>query len=479
MKNKISLLILFCLLFSLITTPVHAQVSDDYPVYIVQSGDTLGQIAVLFNVTPTELVQLNGINDPNNIYPGLTLKIPGYPGIHGVLKPIVMGLGESWQNVLVKYQADKNSLIQINNLINISLLNAGKNLIVPVSTDFKEYEPKAMIDDDSSILEKAVILNSTPESLLIQNRKSSDLFFFTRDLVFDNNSDQETINPFSDSIVSLDINPLPLIQGDTIVVHVKTKQPMTLEGQLNGHKLNFYSSDNIDYYALQGINAMADVGLTDFSISGSQDSKQVFSFQQNVMLNSGNFATDPNLTVDPSMIDPAVTEPELQKVEAITAPFSPIKYWEGTFIGPDSDYQQGMDTPYVRDITSPFGNRRTYNNDPTVTFHTGVDFGGGINLPIVAPAAGKVVFAGPLDVRGNATFIDHGLGVYSAYFHQSEIDVKVGDMVQKGQKIGVVGNTGRVDRADEYVGAGAHLHWEIWVNGIQVNPLDWLNSEYP
>ena len=72
----------------------------------------------------------------------------------------------------------------------------------------------------------------------------------------------------------------------------------------------------------------------------------------------------------------------------------------------------------------------------------------------------------PSTVRGNATFIDHGWGVYSAYYHQKEINVGVGQQVQAGQLIGQIGATGRV--------TGPHLHWEIWVNGIQVNPLDWL-----
>jgi murein DD-endopeptidase MepM/ murein hydrolase activator NlpD len=104
-------------------------------------------------------------------------------------------------------------------------------------------------------------------------------------------------------------------------------------------------------------------------------------------------------------------------------------------------------------------------------FHTGLDFGGGDGLPITAPAAGQVVFAGPLTVRGNATIIDHGWGVYSGFWHQSAIQVQVGQMVEQNEVIGLVGGTGRV--------TGAHLHWELWVNGIQVDPLDWLIDTYP
>ena len=85
---------------------------------------------------------------------------------------------------------------------------------------------------------------------------------------------------------------------------------------------------------------------------------------------------------------------------------------------------------------------------------------GGEGLQISAPAPGRGGFAAPLTVRGNATIIDHGWGVYSGFWHQSQILVNVGDMVEQGQQIGVVGGTGRV--------TGAHLHWDLWVNGVQV-----------
>jgi murein DD-endopeptidase MepM/ murein hydrolase activator NlpD len=76
-----------------------------------------------------------------------------------------------------------------------------------------------------------------------------------------------------------------------------------------------------------------------------------------------------------------------------------------------------------------------------------------------------------MTVRGNATIIDHGWGVYTAYLHQSEIIVQAGTAVEAGQVIGKVGGTGRV--------TGPHLHWEVWAGGVQVDPLDWLQSIFP
>jgi murein DD-endopeptidase MepM/ murein hydrolase activator NlpD len=166
--------------------------------------------------------------------------------------------------------------------------------------------------------------------------------------------------------------------------------------------------------------------------------------------------------VDPATIDPANTKPEDDLIKQTTAPATPTKYWDGIFHLP-------VDEPYC--IKSWFGNRRSYNGGPYNFFHTGLDYGVCVDLNVLAPAPGIVVFSGPLTVRGNATIIDHGWGVYSGLWHQEKSLVNVGDRVETGQVIGVIGGTGRV--------TGPHLHWEVWVNGIQVEPQDWLDRAYP
>ena len=157
--------------------------------------------------------------------------------------------------------------------------------------------------------------------------------------------------------------------------------------------------------------------------------------------------------------------PEEEEVRSVVEAATPNRYWNGIFQSP-AIYQE---------YTSFFGRRRNYivQNSATAIqgFHTGLDFAGGEGLPISSPAPGVVVFIDQLTVRGNATIIDHGWGVYSGYWHQSDVNVQVGDMVEAGQVIGMVGGTGRV--------TGAHLHWELWVNGVQVDPLDWLQQDYP
>jgi murein DD-endopeptidase MepM/ murein hydrolase activator NlpD len=195
----------------------------------------------------------------------------------------------------------------------------------------------------------------------------------------------------------------------------------------------------------------------------------VQSYEQLIVIKSGDYPEDPLLYVDPATIEPTSTEAEQQELVALVAEATSERLWTGDFASPASLYAEST---Y---FTSRYGNRRMYIGQGTELkvpgFHTGLDFGGGVGLPITAPAAGRVIFASPWTVRGNATIIDHGWGVYSGFWHQSKFNVAVGDLVEQGQIIGEVGGTGRV--------TGAHLHWELWVNGVQVDPMDWLIQAYP
>src|SRR5207249_2140523 len=86
----------------------------------------------------------------------------------------------------------------------------------------------------------------------------------------------------------------------------------------------------------------------------------------------------------------------------------------------------------------------------------------------IATNAGSVIFTGPLAVRGNAVIIDHGNGVYSGYYHLSQIRVAAGQGVQGGEVIGVVGATG--------LATGPHLHWDMIVLGTHTDPLTWVGQ---
>jgi murein DD-endopeptidase MepM/ murein hydrolase activator NlpD len=261
------------------------------------------------------------------------------------------------------------------------------------------------------------------------------------------------------------VSPLPIVQGGTTVVRVQVPEGVTVSGTLVDHELHFFADTDGSQVALQGVHALLDPGPYPLRLEAALPDGSKQSFEQMVLVTSGNYPRE-DLYVESNTIDPAVTKPEEDQLYALTADATPTKYWNGVFSNPSA---------YPDCFTSRYGTRRTYygvgSNTEIQGFHSGLDFCGGEGLPITAPAAGKVIFAGPWIVRGNATIIDHGWGIYSGFWHQSEIEVQVGQVVEQGQVIGLVGGTGRV--------TGAHQHWEVWVNGVQVNPMDWLQQAYP
>lgn len=112
-------------------------------------------------------------------------------------------------------------------------------------------------------------------------------------------------------------------------------------------------------------------------------------------------------------------------------------------------------------LTSPFGLRRFYNDQPRRP-HGGIDIAGDTGTPVYAPATGLVVETGDYFFNGNCIFLEHGLGLQTFYAHLSKVHVKAGDKVEAGDLIGEVGATGRV--------TGPHLHWSVGLNGTWVNP---------
>jgi murein DD-endopeptidase MepM/ murein hydrolase activator NlpD len=121
-------------------------------------------------------------------------------------------------------------------------------------------------------------------------------------------------------------------------------------------------------------------------------------------------------------------------------------------------------------ITSAFGTARVFNGE-VKSRHLGTDFAGGIGAPVTSAGRGVVALVADMYLAGRAVYIDHGAGLVTAYFHLSRADVKRGDTVSAGQRIGAVGKSGRV--------TGPHLHWVARYGTFSVNPMSLLELERP
>jgi len=129
----------------------------------------------------------------------------------------------------------------------------------------------------------------------------------------------------------------------------------------------------------------------------------------------------------------------------------------------DKLYTENFRAPLKSKVTGVYGSRRVFNNKKD-SWHSGTDFRARRPTRIPSANRGRVVHAKHLFFNGKAVFIDHGMGVLTMYCHLSRIDVKVGDIVEKGQSIGLSGNTGR--------SSAPHLHWGVrvqnnWIDGLQ------------
>jgi murein DD-endopeptidase MepM/ murein hydrolase activator NlpD len=147
-----------------------------------------------------------------------------------------------------------------------------------------------------------------------------------------------------------------------------------------------------------------------------------------------------------------IREGEVARIAAARAIRSDSGGWRQHFIWPARGRISGV-----------FGSQRIYRGQPG-SFHAGVDIAAGAGAPVVAPADGVVVLAGPpaFTLEGNLMIIDHGMGLNSAFLHLSSQAVKLGDHVRQGQLIGTVGMTGRA--------TGPHLHWAMKWQDARIDP---------
>ena len=144
---------------------------------------------------------------------------------------------------------------------------------------------------------------------------------------------------------------------------------------------------------------------------------------------------------------------ELAQINAARGISSDSKGWRQTFIWP----AKGR-------ISGQFGSQRIYNGDPG-SYHSGVDIAAPTGTYYVAPADGVVTLAAtsPFTLEGNLLMIDHGMGLNSAFLHSSEILVKEGQQVKRGEPIGRIGSTGSA--------TGPHLHWSMKWNQARIDPI--------
>jgi len=230
---------------------------------------------------------------------------------------------------------------------------------------------------------------------------------------------------------------------------------VAVEGQWQQKKVPFVRV-NDEWISLIGVDLDVKPGEYKVDLSFKFNDGHVEKRDQAIAVQPTEYPTT-QLTVEDKYVelnpkDLARANREAKEINTIYASTLNEMLWTAPFTVPIPGETSGRN----------FGHRRVFNGEPRAP-HNGADLRAPTGTPIHSSNRGRVVLAKNLFFTGNTVIVDHGLGVILLYAHLSRIDVKVDEMVDKGQLLGLSGATGRV--------TGPHLHWGLRIQGARVDPF--------
>ena len=259
----------------------------------------------------------------------------------------------------------------------------------------------------------------------------------------------------------LESEPPTLTQGHTWLLRIRTSEPAAVEARLGDRDLPIEQGNGYGW-AVVGFGPTAATTSVPIVVIGRDFAGNQSEVSQQVQVAAGSFPSD-TVQVEPTLASLLASDIRTDEDRRLAENYQKVtqpKLWEGRFL-----------MPVTGEIITEFGSVRSYNGGPVVGHHAGADIGAGQGRNVVAPGKGRVVLVDEVRLRGKIVILDHGLGVYTTYAHLSEINVQVGQVVERGQAFAKVGSTG--------LSTGPHLHWELWVGGANVNPIEWTERDVP
>lgn len=246
-----------------------------------------------------------------------------------------------------------------------------------------------------------------------------------------------------------------LMQGDALLLEYPDEQDLvSAEVQWQGKNIPLIQVEK-QWSAIIGVDLETKPGEYSAIISylysdGSSDTRK-----ETLQVIPKSFPVR-RLTVEPRFVelnpdDLARVNRESRRLRTIFRTITPEIFWRDQF-----------NPPIPERAGNNFGQRRVFNDQPRSP-HSGADISAESGTPVMATNRGRVVVTGEFFFNGNTVILDHGLGIYSVYLHLSSIAAKEGEIVHKGQIIGLVGATGRV--------TGPHLHWGFRIQNARVDPF--------
>ena len=426
-------------------------------VHIVRRGETLFSIAERYGLTVDALAHANDLHDPAKLYVGQRLSIPvGNAEIDPqATMTYVVQPGDSLVGIARRHTTSWQSLARLNTMVSPNVLLPGQVIRVPFVDHSKgQIGGLHVVGDGETLFRIALRYEVLPWSLVEASDLAHPVLIHPGQMLL---VPADELSRLPAPFQSVAVQPLPVSQGESLVVAVRTRERVTLSGDLFERRIRFAEENDV-YYGLAGVHVFTEPGAYEMTLRAQDSDGRVTEVTVDVIVEAEQYGYE-RIPASPSLLDPAVVAVERERLDALRPTFSQERSWSGVF-----------ERPCGGTVSSYFGSRRAYNQGPYTSYHGGVDFRGGTGTPVYAPVAGTVVLTDQLAVRGNALMLDHGWGILTGYWHLSAIEVEVGQRVEQGDLIARIGNTG--------LSTGSHLHWEMWVGGVNVNPLQWLDPFY-
>lgn len=370
--------------------------------------------------------------------------------------------GDTLTRIAARFGTTVGAIVEANGLTNPNLIYVGQVLVIPAGVSASSPERVHVVQPGETLYRIALRYGITVERLMALNGLNNPNRIFVGQVLRIPEEAPGVPAAWPSPFVEIQVGPAPAIQGRVFPLRVRLSQPATLQATFLGVSYPL-APTAAGGEGLLAVPAMQAPGVYPLTITARSPDGRTVSVNLQVRVIAGPYGREA-IRLPPdrqNLLDPKLIQEEREKILAACTPFEPERRWSGPFRYPVENPQ----------VTSPFGTRRSYNGGPYSSYHEGLDLRGTTGTPVYAPAEGLVALAEPLIVRGNAVILRHGWGVCSGYWHLSAVAVQPGQSVKAGDLLGYVGNTG--------LSTGAHLHWEIRVRGIPVDPRQWAESPVP
>lgn len=502
LPGKLAPFMLFCAFSLWSITSAQEQSDSIFTVHVVQRGENLFRIALQYNLFAEQVATANGITDSNSIVVGQRLIIPlATAGLDQRLTHAVAA-GETLASIAAAYSKSESALIALNNLESAKSIFVGQELVIVAGS--AELEATPIESRPTATVASADAVIETPSAPASETRHSFgrlgetvDTFLHTvesGDTLFEIglrydltvnalvrannladpgllNVGQKLIIPgiqlprlaqdLPDAVEAFTIDPLVLETGRSARIELLTREATSLSGQFLNQNLRVITrEDGKRHNILVGVPMFTNKAVYPLTLELLYGDGASESIAANLQVIGGGYGYQTITIKDSELLAPAVEENEIALLLEQTSAFSPERSWD-----------KSLSLPAAAAMNAVFGTLRSYNGSEYNRYHRGVDFAGAPGTSVLAAAAGRVTMVDRLLIRGNTTVIDHGWGVYTLYAHQQDTLVQPGDAVMSGQVIGTIGSTGR--------STGPHLHWEVWLNGVNVDPMQWVQQAFP